>query len=415
MNAHSLLAQYRSWLLNASSVDDTTPCIDITLLEQVRRSILQEPDLHNALQNDAFPLITSGLWDKCDVLPALKRMADAFQTLEQAALLLYFTPWRKEFHSIKTYSGHYVHVLGAAFPQDGIFQALGKLGYVPQEDGSYLTLCAQPSPDALSRTALGFMAAQMECQILADLVSCLGSSLVNGADLIQERKIWRGEEACMERLQKMVQAPSQISRSPEKTDLYRSGLSQDGAAYHPLFCDHCHEAWDRHVNGCCREITECLVRPCSENVVQPVEDNGLSLHDFYMHDCVFSDKSLEQSCATCRHFHSSICPALRRCKKLAHPITQLTPSMKQEAVIEENERRYQLHLCLKPGQLPHYRCAQCRELHYINCKGLMQCRNQGHNATMIMLEKHQELWLQRSLMDLSQLCLDQVPIRGTEV
>lgn len=101
MAVDSLLAQYKSWLLIASSQGDEAPCSDTHLVDTMRRSILEDPDLHNALHNDAFSLITGGLRDQSDLLSSLNRMACAFQALEQAALHLYFTPWRKEFHTIK--------------------------------------------------------------------------------------------------------------------------------------------------------------------------------------------------------------------------------------------------------------------------------------------------------------------------
>ncbi|CAI9596100.1 unnamed protein product [Staurois parvus] len=160
MAVDSLLAQYQSWLLVACTQDDAAPCADTKLIDAARRRILEEPDLHNALHNDAFSLIASGLQDQSDLLSALNRMANAFQALEQAALHLYFTPWRKEFYTIKTYSGHYVHLLEPALSQDGILLALGKLGYEPQEGGACLSLRAPPLAHMLSTAALGFLAAQ---------------------------------------------------------------------------------------------------------------------------------------------------------------------------------------------------------------------------------------------------------------
>ncbi|XP_018412818.1 PREDICTED: spermatogenesis-associated protein 2-like protein [Nanorana parkeri] len=413
MSVDSLLAQYRSWLLSISPQGDRASCTNAKLIDKVRGSILEEPDLHHAFHNDVFSLVASGLQDQSDLLSTLNRMADAFQTLELAALHLYFTPWRKEFHTIKTYSGHYVHILEPALSQDGIFLALGKLGYEPQEGGTCLCLQVLPSEHALSMAALGFLAAQLECRILTDIVQCSGPASVNGADLIQERKTWRGEAACMERLQKLIQEADQVPKSPPTLEACKSGaFNGDSELYRPKFCDLCHETWDQHRNGKCRERTE------TQDLLPRGEDASHGLRkqvEFDMHDCVYADNSLEQCCAECRLFHSSSCPVLPKCKNLGHPVTQLTPLKKREAVMEEEGKKYQLHICLQPGQLPHYRCSECRELHYINCKGLEQCRSKKHSAKMIMLEKDQQLWLRRSLMDLTQLCIDRAVDRGSEV
>ncbi|XP_072278713.1 spermatogenesis-associated protein 2-like protein [Pyxicephalus adspersus] len=418
MSVDSLVAQYQDWLLNASSQGDVAPCSDTKLMDMVRRSILEEPDLHIALHNDAFLLIASGFRDQSDLLSALSRMANAFQTLEEAALRLYITPWRKEFHTIKTYSGHYVHILEPAFTQHGVFQALSKLGYEPQEGGTCLSLKVPLSAQSLCTAALGFLAAQMECRILADIALCSGPELVNGADLIQERKTWRGEAACMERLQKLIQEGSRVSKCPPSLRVYRcNDVNGFGELYRPKFCDWCHETWDQHVYGRCRDKREQLVSLKTPEDLLPHGKHLLhrTQSECGMHDCVYTDNSLEQRCAECQLFHSSSCPVLSKCKSSGHMVTQLTPTKKQEAMIEEQGRKYKLHICLQPGQLPHYRCSQCRELHYINCKQLERCRSQNHSAKMIMLEKDQQLWLRRSLMDLTQLCVDKAKERGSAV
>ncbi|XP_040266552.1 spermatogenesis-associated protein 2-like protein isoform X2 [Bufo bufo] len=397
MSAESLLAHYHSWLLSASVSEALTPCADPGTTAQVRQRILEEPDLHDLLQNDAFHFIFCGLQGKADLLLALQHLARAFQTLEQAALNLYITPWRTELHTIKTYSGHYVHALEAALPQDAIFQALARLNYVPEADGTSLKIRVLPEPRALAVAALGFLAAHVECNILANLVSCSGSTLRNGADLIQERRSWRGEDACMERLQKLVVS------EPRIVPAAKSSMTVDGVTATPngevlyisQFCDDCHEPWDRHVNRGCKMVTEH--HGCHDQVPRV---------DFVMHDCVFSEQSLQQCCAPCCTFHSFSCSDVRVCRDNGHRVTQMTSSEKTQAVMEEQRRKHQLHSCLQPGQLPHYRCSQCRQLHYIKCKGVLRCRDQGHNATMIMLERNQRLWLQRSLMDLTLLYRD---------
>ncbi|KAM4017337.1 spermatogenesis-associated protein 2-like protein [Anomaloglossus baeobatrachus] len=392
MSADSLLEQYNSWLLGASSAGSLALCTDHWIIDLVRQRILEEPDLHNSLQNDAFLLIGCGLQDRADLLLALQQLACAFQALEQAALHLYLFPWRREFHTITTYSGYYVHTLEAALPQDAIFRALRRLNYEPEEGSTSLKIQVLPAPQALATAALGFLAAQMECNILSDLVSCSGSTLVNGADLIQERRSWRGEDACMERLQKLVLEPRVVPTSVDHV----VGASNGDALYQPQFGDYSHEPFDQHINVSCRMVTDHRGEERCHTQVPHV--------DVVMHDCVFVEHSLEHCCAACNMFHSSLCSVMKVCRDKGHRVTQMTSSEKIQAVMEEQRKKYQLHRCLQPGQLPHYRCTNCRQLHYIKCKEVEHCRSQGHSASMIMLEKDQRLWLQRSSMDLTLLC-----------
>ncbi|XP_071973524.1 spermatogenesis-associated protein 2-like protein isoform X2 [Engystomops pustulosus] len=409
MSADSLLALYNNWLHSASSEGTFTPCTDKKTIDLVRQRILENPDLHNVLQNDAFYLIGCGLQGKTDLLLTLEHLAGAFYTLEQTALHLYFTPWRKEFQTIKTYSGHYVHTLETAFPPETILQALKRLNYQAVEDGTCLKIQVLPTPDILAIAALGFLAAQMECNILADLVSCSGSALVNGADLIRERSCWRGEDACMKRLQKLILEPSTVpvvQYSPFNGVESDTGTSSAEVLYQPPLCDHCYESWDKHVNGDCIKV----------DGHHPKDDRPqtqVPQMEFIMHDCVFVDKSLEHCCVPCHTFHSAFCSIVKDCRDKQHRVTQMTPYEKIQAVMEEQGRKHQLHCCLQPGHLPHYRCSHCRQLHYIKCERVVQCRSEGHKATMIMLEKDQQLWLQRSLMDLEILC-SSIPVHKSK-
>ncbi|XP_056381973.1 spermatogenesis-associated protein 2-like protein isoform X2 [Hyla sarda] len=414
MSADILLAQYKSWLLSASTPETVTPCTDNKTIDLVRQRILEEPDLHNVLQNEAFHLISCGLQGKTDLLLTLQHLACAFQTLEQAALYLYFTPWRKEFHIIKTYSGHYVHMLKAVLPQDAIFHALKRLNYEPEEDGTSLKIQVIPAPKTLAEAALGFLAAQLECKILAELVSCSGSTEVNVTDLIKERQSWRGEIACMERLHKLVLKLRTVPVAKAPTVL---GCDNGDILYQPQFCDNCHENWDDHVNRGCRMVIDHHVQSnCMGSHMQLGNDRShtqVTQVDFIMHDCVFIQKSLEQCCESCHMFHSAVCFIVKGCREKGHNVTQMTSSEKMQAVTEEQGRKHHLHCCLQTGHLPHYRCVHCRQLHYINCEGVQQCRRQGHNVSMIMLEKDQRKWLQRSLMDLTLLCKN-IPVHTSK-
>ncbi|KAM4723045.1 spermatogenesis-associated protein 2-like protein [Rhinophrynus dorsalis] len=411
MNADILTGQYQAWLHASCERGVVAPCTDIKVTNLVRDCLLEEPELHGALNSNAFSLIASGLGEKENLHSALQHLSDAFQVLEQAALHLYFAPWRREFLTIKTYSGLYVHVLEVALPQDGICRALQKLGYKPQENGESFLMVDLPSAHVLARAALGFFAAQLECQILSEILTSSSCRALTGTDLIRERRSCRGLTACVERLQKLTVgiSDSSFAKSTSIMEDNKRIVDSNGVSpvYYPLFCDQCHEPWSHHVRGRCRleeDFHAHLRRP--ENLIEPkeVKTRTKRTHvDCLLHDCVFSDLSLEFRCAECHMLHSSKCSG---CRDSGHTISQLCALEKQAALREAENNRYQKHFCLLPGHLPHYRCTSCKQLHYINCEGVKRCRAQGHNATMIMLEKDQQLWLQRSERDLTLLGLD---------
>ncbi|KAM8945956.1 spermatogenesis-associated protein 2-like protein [Pelodytes ibericus] len=405
MSSESLFVHYKSWLLTTYESGETAPCSDVKLLGLVKDHLLENPELHNTLQTDTFSLISSGLQMREDMGSSLQYLADAFQVFEQFALNLYFTPWRKEFQTIKTYSGHYVHILEAALPRDEIFQALRQLGYEPQEDGQVLSILSSPKPQNLSLSAFGFLAAQVECEILSSILSRAGPVFLTAADLIRERTNWGGEMACVESLKKLTLGAPTLVKGPDFKGV-EMALHRAPPLYQSQFCDHCHERWSVHIKGSCRKVADTGTSSLSTSIPAGPKEARKTKANLVLHDCVFHDQSLERLCAGCRTLHSARCSVVKECKASGHHVHTLCPSEKQEVLKQEERNRYRMHSCLQPGHLPHYRCHSCQELHYINCNVVTQCRTQGHDAAMIMLEKDQRLWLLRSSMDLGPLGLD---------
>ncbi|CAH2324345.1 Hypothetical predicted protein [Pelobates cultripes] len=397
----SLFVHYKEWLIAAYQSGVCAPCGDLRVLNAVREYLLVDPGLHISLQNDAFKLIVGGLMMRDNMHSALDHLVVAFQFFEQAALHLYYYPWRKELFTIHTYSGHYVHVWQAALPQDGIFRALRRLGYLPHENGKILRLFSQHNAENLSMAAFGFLAGQIECQILSSILSSSGSGIFTVDDLLRERSRCRGELACIEDLRKLSLDVYPVP------DLSGEQGFEEGATgeFHDLqtvTCYHCQEPWDMHVMGQCRK--EAAISTTPSLLYSPEQTQAKTPNvDVVLHDCVFSDQCLEFHCAKCHTLHSPWCSVLGACKESRHHIKALSAKEKQDALQEEERNRFQLHSCLQPNHLPHYRCVSCKQLHYINCNLVTQCRTQGHRAIMIMLEKDQKLWLLRSTTDLTLL------------
>ncbi|XP_053548093.1 spermatogenesis-associated protein 2-like protein [Bombina bombina] len=406
MSVDALFAQYCAWVHAACDSRLPGPCCDIKLTNLLKDRLLEEPELHGALHNDAFSLIASGLRICQDLKLGLQHLTDAFQVLEQAALNLYCAPWRKEFQTIKTYSGLYVHALESALPQDAIFRALQRLGYELQADLCSLCVVTPPPAKVLSFAALGFFAAQLECRLLSNILSCAFPGVITGPDLLRERRSCRGETACMERLHRLTLEGS----TPGIAETYERNVESDGGSllHQPSFSNKCHEYLDQHMSGLCKEIHSVPLLPHKKNASEPMEAKSHTERHkagFSLHDCVFSDTSLEQHCIECGLFHSKQCPVSEMCSGSGHNILRLCFSEKQKVLSEVERNRYQSHSCLRPENLPHYRCDSCRQLHYINCPGVKQCRDQDHKVTMIMLERDQRQWLQQSKRDPAALKL----------
>ncbi|XP_050778638.1 spermatogenesis-associated protein 2-like protein isoform X2 [Gopherus flavomarginatus] len=120
MGSSSLVQQkYRKCLERDFRRGQSGVCTDLALREWLQQRLLADPELHYALRNDVFAMLTSSLqgWDALPL--ALRGLARAFEVLELAAVNLHLLPWRKEFSTIK-------------FPL-GVLQSLGAGGLGQEE------------------------------------------------------------------------------------------------------------------------------------------------------------------------------------------------------------------------------------------------------------------------------------------
>ena len=101
MGSSSLSEDYRLCLERELRRGRAGVCGDPSLRAVLWHILVEDFDLHGALQDDALALLTDGLWGRADLAPALRGLARAFELLELAAVHLYLLPWRKEFTTIK--------------------------------------------------------------------------------------------------------------------------------------------------------------------------------------------------------------------------------------------------------------------------------------------------------------------------
>lgn len=101
MGSSSLSEDYRLCLERELRRGRAGVCGDPSLRAVLWQILVEDFDLHGALQDDALALLTDGLWGRADLAPALRGLARAFELLELAAVHLYLLPWRKEFTTIK--------------------------------------------------------------------------------------------------------------------------------------------------------------------------------------------------------------------------------------------------------------------------------------------------------------------------
>ncbi|XP_062442811.1 spermatogenesis-associated protein 2-like protein [Rhea pennata] len=407
---------------------------DASFGETLRQRLRDDPALLPALQDDAGALLASGLRGRRDAGQALRSLAAAFEVLELAALNLYLFPWRKEFGTIKTFSGAYVHRLQAALPEAELVRSFGRLGYVRRDD-HHLAVSRPPPGPELVATACGFFACRLECEILAEMVLRLQPRRVRAQDLLEARRLAGGVEACVEALQRdagdgcgdVVDLYREPPAGPAETSPARG--RQDAAPL-PL------------PGSGLRERSARLWRdPAGPRGAQDVPKRGWDLagqselgqEPLPAEGNANPDTSsllfLEQELGTASSSRDAATTGSSCCSPLAPILSwaanrptqgpggravpgepqqppasgrpgDLPPAAPLPASGEAPELPcYQLHSCLRRGALPSYCCTTCQQLHAGACAAVQACRTH-HHGQELRGEKQQRLWLQRTEVDM---------------
>ncbi|NXX40756.1 SPA2L protein, partial [Tricholaema leucomelas] len=333
-----------------------------SLSEQLRQRLRREPAVLEALQEDGLTMVAHGLQGHPDPELALQGLAAAFQLLERAAVNLYLFPWRKEFSTVQTFSGTYVHSLRPVLPEADLLRCFGRLGY-ERRDQHCLTVYRPRSGPELLAAACGFLACRLECEILAEVMAQLCPRRPCAREVLEARRLAGDVEACVEMLQQMGTQPEAGADSGDDSlDLYQEmptspddAGGEDAAPPAPWRDP---GGWDR--------------RACGTSTDNPRLDS--TLH-FY----------LEQELGG----------ANRGSQMLGEP--QDSPT----AIPPEAPELpcYQLHSCLQRGTLPSYCCITCQQLHASTCAAGLACRRR-HRGQELRSERQQRLWLQRTEVDM---------------
>ncbi|NWU75143.1 SPA2L protein, partial [Onychorhynchus coronatus] len=335
------------------------PCPDPAVAERLRQRLRREPALLEALQEDGPALLSRGLRGHPDPELALRGLAGAFRLLELTALNLYLFPWRREFSTIQTFSGAFVHVLRPVLPEADLLRSLGRLGY-KRQDQHHLAVAQPPPGPVLIAAAVGFLCCRLECEILGELV--LQPHRPHAEELLEARHWARNGQSCLELLQDTGVWYGAATDCGDSVDLYQDtrDSSEDTGSKDTAPLVLWRDPQDIPVRGwqCCNELESAgSAEPDTSHLFPEQELMGGSRSPHVLEepqDC--TQDTLELPC-------------------------------------------YQLHSCLRRGMLPSYCCSTCRQLHVGGCAMGRACRSQ-HRGQELRGERQQRLWLQRTELDM---------------
>ncbi|NXL10509.1 SPA2L protein, partial [Mesembrinibis cayennensis] len=380
--------EYRRCLEREFRQGRAGPCSDPCFGERLRQRLRSEPALLGALQEDAPALLAHGLRGHPDPGPALRGLAAAFRLLELAATNLYLFPWRKEFGTVQTFSGAYVHSLRPALPEADLLRSFGRLGY-ERRDPHRLVVSRPPPAPELAAVACGFFACRLECEILAEVVLRLQPRRLRAEDLLEARRLAGDVEACVEMLRQLGMRREAAADCADSVDLYREmpvspeDVGGEDAAPPALWRDPSSPrgaqdvpgmGWDRCGDG--------------EREQEPLPSTGNPNPDTSSSS---SHLFLEQELSGAGSPLSALATGRR---------SPQAPGEPQDLPQEAPELPcYQLHSCLRRGALPSYCCTTCQQLHAGACAAGQACRTR-HRGQELRSERQQRLWLQRTEVDM---------------
>ncbi|NWH67637.1 SPA2L protein, partial [Geococcyx californianus] len=382
--------QYRRCLERAFRHGHAGPCTDPMLAERLRRRLGTEPALLATLQEQGPVLLGHGLRGRLDPLPALQGLANAFHLLESAAANLYLCPWRKEFGTVQTFSGAYIHLLRPVLPRADLMQIFSWLGY-EQRDPHSLVLSRLPPGPELAATACGFFACRLECENLADVVRRLQPRHLRAEALLEARWLAGDMDACVEVLQRPGMQHEVADNCDDSLDLYQEmpanpkDMGEEDTTPPALWRapdspwdtqDRPERGWDRCEDGFGQEPV-----PSPGN---PTLDTSSSSSHF-----------LEQELGMAGNPLSALVAESKISQVPGEP-QDLPPTTQQEA---PDLPCYQPHSCLRRGMLPSYCCTTCQKLHTGTCTAGHACRSR-HHGHELRSERQQRLWLQRTEVDM---------------
>ncbi|KAK2819958.1 hypothetical protein Q7C36_021604 [Tachysurus vachellii] len=100
----------------------------------------------------------------------LRRLSRAFEVLELLCINLFIFPWRKEFKTLKKFTGHFVYDIKSVLPPQTTQIVLHHIGYDSETDTEY-RLSDSADPNHAKAMGIELFLARVECERLTQMTS----------------------------------------------------------------------------------------------------------------------------------------------------------------------------------------------------------------------------------------------------
>ncbi|XP_004687527.1 PREDICTED: spermatogenesis-associated protein 2 [Condylura cristata] len=163
---------------------------------------------------------------------SLHALHGAFSTLETVGINLFLYPWKKEFRSIKTYTGPFVYYVKSTLLEEDIRAILNYMGYVP-ELGTAYKLTELVETLQVKMVSFELFLAKVECEQMLEIHSQVKDKGYSELDVVSERKSSAEDvRGCSDALRRRAEGREHLTASMARVALQKSASERAAKDYY---------------------------------------------------------------------------------------------------------------------------------------------------------------------------------------
>lgn len=163
---------------------------------------------------------------------SLRSLRCAFSVLETVGVNLFLYPWKKEFRSIKTYTGPFVYYVKSTLLEEDIQVILNYMGYLP-ELGTVYKLRELVETLQVKMVSFELFLAKVECEQMLEIHSQVKDKGFSELDVVSERKSSAEDvRGCSDALRRRAEGREHLTASMARVALQKSASERAAKDYY---------------------------------------------------------------------------------------------------------------------------------------------------------------------------------------
>uniref|UniRef100_A0A286XDS6 Spermatogenesis-associated protein 2 n=2 Tax=Cavia porcellus TaxID=10141 RepID=A0A286XDS6_CAVPO len=163
---------------------------------------------------------------------SLRALHCAFSVLETVGINLFLYPWKKEFRSIKTYTGPFVYYVKSTLLEEDVHTILSYMGYEP-ELGTVYKLKELVESLQVKMVAFELFLAKVECEQMLEIYSQVKDKGYSELDVVNERRSSTEDvRGCSDALRRRAEGREHLTTSMARVALQKSASERAAKDYY---------------------------------------------------------------------------------------------------------------------------------------------------------------------------------------